>query len=40
MMETRHGSQKMTVHITLYTDLFEAVEIPEISTVRAGQNML
>jgi len=25
---------------TLYTDLFEAVEIPEISTVRAGQNML
>lgn len=25
---------------TLYTDLFEAVEIPDISTVRAGQNML
>ncbi len=25
---------------TLYTDLFEAVEIPDISTVKAGQNML
>jgi len=25
---------------TIYTDLFEAVEIPDISTVKAGQNML
>ncbi len=25
---------------TLYTDLFEAVEIPDISTVKAGQNIL
>lgn len=25
---------------TLYTDLFEAVEMPDISTVKAGQNML